>query len=137
MILEFLAKIIARSRLWQIDLERCSGIFRRKIQVLNRYFTIDPLGNCGHYGQMQIQVDCYAGYRGEETPRYIRMATYKIEVREIVDRWLSPDHRYFKIMGSDDATYIIRHDTRRRQWELVFYQVGGKIAPLHSDSGKS
>ena len=86
---------------------------------------------------MHIQVECYAGYRGEETPRYIRMATYKIEIREIVDRWLSPDHRYFKIRGSDDATYIIRHDTANWQWELVFYQSGEEITRLTSDSGKS
>ena len=51
---------------------------------------------------MQIQVDCYAGYRGEETPRFIRMANNKIEVIEVVDRWLAPDHRYFKITGDDE-----------------------------------
>jgi hypothetical protein len=86
---------------------------------------------------MHIQVECYAGYRGEEAPRYIQMATYKILVRKIVDRWLSPDHRYFKILGSDDATYIIRHDTENRQWELVFYQSGAEIALLNSESGES
>ena len=85
---------------------------------------------------MHIQVECYAGYRGEETPRYIRMATYKIEVRQIVDRWLSPDHRYFKLLAGDDATYIIRHDTANGQWELVFYQSGEEIPRIISDSGE-
>jgi hypothetical protein len=65
------------------------------------------------------------------------MATYKIEIRKIVDRWLSPDHRYFKIRGSDDATYIIRHETANWQWELVFYQSGEEITRLTSDSGES
>jgi hypothetical protein len=86
---------------------------------------------------MHIQVECYAGYRGEETPRYIRMAANKIEVREVVDRWLSPDHRYFKILGSDDATYIIRHDTVNWQWELVFYQSAQGITGEISESGES
>jgi hypothetical protein len=85
---------------------------------------------------MHIEVECYAGYRGEETPRYIRMATYKIEVREIVDRWLSPDHRYFKILGSDDATYIIRHDMATWQWDLVFYQSAAEITRPNSESGE-
>ena len=71
---------------------------------------------------MRIQVDCYAGYRGEETPRRIRMATYKINVKEVLDRWLAPDHRYFKVIGDDEATYIIRHDTVKWEWELVFYR---------------
>ena len=86
---------------------------------------------------MHIQVECYAGYRGEETPRYIQMATNRIEVREIVDRWLSPDHRYFKVIGSDDATYIIRHDTSAWQWELVFYQSAEGITQVNSESGES
>ena len=86
---------------------------------------------------MQIQVECYAGYRGEETPRSIRMAKNRIEVKEIVDRWLSPDHRYFKVIGSDDATYIIRHDTSAWQWELVFYQSAEVITRSSSESGES
>jgi hypothetical protein len=86
---------------------------------------------------MHIQVECYAGYRGEETPRFIRMATYKIEVKEIVDRWIAPDHRYFKVIGGDEATYIIRHETTTWQWELVFYQTAGGFTKPNSESGES
>jgi hypothetical protein len=46
----------------------------------------------------------------------------KIAVREIIDRWLAPDHRYYKIIGDDDAVYIIRHDYETLKWELTFYQ---------------
>ncbi|WP_319525346.1 hypothetical protein [uncultured Desulfosarcina sp.] len=70
---------------------------------------------------MQIRVDCYAGYRGEETPRSLTMGTCRIGVVTVQDRWLSPAHRYFKLIGDDDALYIIRHDTRRDVWELTFY----------------
>ena len=86
---------------------------------------------------MQIQVDCYAGYRGEETPRFIRMANNKIEVIEVVDRWLTPDQRYFKITGDDDATYIICHDTVTGGWELVFYRVAGGITAQDGEVGES
>ena len=86
---------------------------------------------------MQIEVKCYAGYRGEETPHKIRMATYEIEIKEIVDRWLAPDHRYFKVIGNDNATYIIRHETATWQWDLVFYQSAEGIASEYSQSGKS
>ena len=71
---------------------------------------------------MQIKVECYAGYRGEETPRRIWMGTRKIEIRDILDRWLAPDHRYFKIFGDDAAIYIIRHDTESWKWELAYFQ---------------
>jgi len=70
---------------------------------------------------MHIQVDCYAGYRGEETPRCIRMATYKIDVKEVLDRWLAPDHRYFKVIGDDGALYILRHDPSADRWEMTFF----------------
>ena len=86
---------------------------------------------------MQIQVDCYAGYRGEETPRFIKLANNKIEVTQVLDRWLAPDHRYFKIIGNDDATYIIRHDTAAWQWELVFYQSADGTTKANSESGES
>ena len=71
---------------------------------------------------MKIRVDCYAGYRGEEAPRCFWMGDRKIEVRQLVDRWLAPDHRYIKILGDDEATYIIRHDAVSLGWELTFYQ---------------
>ena len=51
--------------------------------------------------QIHIKVECYAGYRGEETPRRFWMGTRKIEVKKVKDRWLAPDHRYFKVLGED------------------------------------
>lgn len=71
---------------------------------------------------VQIQVQCYSGYRGEQTPRRIRLASGDIEVKQILDRWLAPDHRYFKILGADDAVYIIRHESASWQWELTFFR---------------
>ena len=71
---------------------------------------------------MKIEVECYSGYRGEETPRRIIFKTHAVEVREIIDRWLSPDHRYFKIKGDDKAEYIIRYDSLQGKWELTFYR---------------
>ena len=77
---------------------------------------------------MQIQVECYAGHRGEETPRRFWLGEKKIEVTDVKDRWLSPDHRYFKILGTDQAAYILRHDTHLDVWEMVFFQGTGELA---------
>ena len=71
---------------------------------------------------MQIHVECYAGYKGEETPRRFWMGERRIEVLEVLDRWLSPEHRYFKIAGDDTAMYILRHDIEAYQWELTFFR---------------
>ena len=71
---------------------------------------------------MQIKVECYAGYRSEETPRYLRIGGQRLAVLKIVDRWLAPCHRYFKLQTADESTWIIRHDTVRNTWELTFFK---------------
>lgn len=71
-----------------------------------------------------ITVECYAGYRGEESPRRFFLGQKSIDVIEILDRWLAPDHRYFKVKGSDDGIYIIRHDTNTDQWEMTLFDSG-------------
>ena len=45
-----------------------------------------------------------------------------IEVIAVVDRWLSPDYRYFKVLGGDGATYILRHDSSG--WEMTMFRRG-------------
>lgn len=69
-----------------------------------------------------LRVECYAGYRAEETPRRIGFGEREIGVEEVLDRWLSPDHRYFKILGDDGAVYIIRNDAASGKWELTFFK---------------
>ncbi|MCB2146619.1 MAG: hypothetical protein KQI81_09105 [Deltaproteobacteria bacterium] len=71
---------------------------------------------------MDIRVVCYAGYRGEETPRRLSMGERCISVVEIQDRWLAPDHRYFKIIGDDGGLYIIRHDPYQNGWQLTCFK---------------
>ena len=71
---------------------------------------------------ININVKCYSGYRGEETPRSILFNDKEIQVAKILDMWLAPDHRYFKFSDSDDGIYIIRHDTEGGFWELTFFQ---------------
>jgi hypothetical protein len=69
----------------------------------------------------RIRVDCYSGYRGEEVPRRFWMHSRCIMVQEVLDRWLAPDHRYFKVRGSDGDLYILRHDPHANQWALTFF----------------
>jgi hypothetical protein len=66
-----------------------------------------------------IQVHCYAGYRGEEEPRRFFLEELELEVVEILDRWLDPQHRYFKVRGGDGGVYMLRHDAKTGAWELT------------------
>ena len=74
------------------------------------------------FSMIEISTDCYSGYRVEERPTRVRFGTLTVTVEHLIDQWLAPDHRYFKFIGDDCATYIIRQDMVSRQWELTFYQ---------------
>ena len=69
-----------------------------------------------------IPVECYAGSRGEETPRRFGTAGAQVEVAEVIDRWLAPDHRYFKVRDREGSLYILRHDVTTQLWELRFFR---------------
>ncbi len=69
-----------------------------------------------------IKVDCYCGHRGEETPRRFYLGRRCIEAVIVTDRWLSPDHRYFKVLGDDGGEYILRHDPHNDLWQLTFFR---------------
>lgn len=76
---------------------------------------------------LAVEVQCLAGHRGEETPRRFSFGGRWIEVAEVLDAWLAPDHRYFKVRGSDGAAYILRHDVAEARWELTMYDRTGAI----------
>jgi hypothetical protein len=73
-------------------------------------------------GLLTIGVECYAGHRGEQTPRTLILGEGRIDVVEVVDAWLAPEHRYFKLKGSDAATYLVRHDEGSGTWELTMFR---------------
>lgn len=71
---------------------------------------------------LAIRVECYSGYRGEETPQRFHLGSRAVDVVEVLDRWLAPDHRYFKVRGADGNIYILRHDVASESWELTMFQ---------------
>jgi hypothetical protein len=74
---------------------------------------------------LAIHVECYAGHRGEETPRALLLGTERLAVAEVLDQWLAPDHRYFKLRGEDGHIYLVRHDVASGEWELTMFERGG------------
>lgn len=85
-----------------------------------------PRGEIGNNSSTQVRVECYAGYRGEESPRRFFLGTREIAVIEILDRWLDPTHRYFKLRGDDEGIYILRHDMDSGSWEITFFNSGSR-----------
>jgi hypothetical protein len=77
---------------------------------------------------LSLRVACYCGYRGDETPERFYLGARKVEVVDVVDRWLAPDYSYFKVQGDDGGTYILRHDAQSGRWELTMFSAGTRSA---------
>jgi hypothetical protein len=72
----------------------------------------------------KLEVIFYSGYRGEESPRVFILHNEKIEVLEILGKWIEEDleskerRRFFKVKGSDGYVHKIYYDEKKREWFL-------------------
>lgn len=64
-----------------------------------------------------VRVRCYAGYRSEEMPRSLELEGREVPVDEVLDRWLEPGGRYFRVRAGDDV-FLLRHAVDGDRWEL-------------------
>ncbi len=66
-----------------------------------------------------MEVDCYAGYRADETPRALRLpGCAPRKIRCVLQRWREPRHRFFKIVTTDGKTRLLRQDVETLRWEM-------------------
>lgn len=72
---------------------------------------------------LAIRVLCDTAFP-ERAPRCFYIGERKIEVLDVVDRWLETEHGYFKVIGDDGGVYIIKNDVLSGDWELTLYDSG-------------
>jgi hypothetical protein len=72
-----------------------------------------------------IHVECYAGAKADETPRRLIWEAVPIEVAEVLDRWYQVESKpewpradYFKVRGTDQNEYLLKHDLESDEWFL-------------------
>lgn len=71
-----------------------------------------------------LGVECRAGSRADEDVRAFRLGGREVRVARTLDRWLAPDHRYFKLESEEGDVYLLRHDVASDAWELVQFRGG-------------
>jgi hypothetical protein len=76
------------------------------------------MGSDQHF-PFRLRVESYAGHRGEEEPRAFTLGERRFGVEEILDRWLEPRTRYFKVRADDGRSFILRHDAVDDSWDLA------------------
>ena len=74
---------------------------------------------------IEIAVECYSGYKEEETPRSFTYQNRRLEILEILDRWyeggINPAgllHNYFKVKTREAEIFLLRYTPRFQTWTL-------------------
>ena len=67
---------------------------------------------------MTARVACYAGHRGEETPRTFTAEGETLAVEEVVARWREPTWRCFRVKAEGGKQYLLRHHEETGRWEV-------------------
>jgi len=65
-----------------------------------------------------MRVECYAGYRGDERPVRFTLGERTYNVREVEDRWYSPEAVFFRVLADDGNVYVLRHNEAQECWTL-------------------
>ena len=71
---------------------------------------------------MFLDVETRFGLHGDKEPIAFMLGNNRIEVVEILDRWIGNNHSYFKIQASDQATYILRFEPLLNRWQLTLFK---------------
>ena len=67
-------------------------------------------------------VEAFAGYKGEKTPRSFLLEGKTLHVEQVVDRWYTDTHSYFRVNASDGQRYVLRLDLDEDCWELIMLE---------------
>jgi hypothetical protein len=66
----------------------------------------------------EVRVECYAGYRGDETPRRLHLERREIEVSEVLSRWKAPGALFFRVRTQEGRIYVLRKDEFVGRWDI-------------------
>lgn len=70
---------------------------------------------------MKITVESYADSKGQESPTRFMLGTRAVEVSAVVDRWYGEQACYYRVLGGDENSYILKGPLEDGSWELVSF----------------
>jgi hypothetical protein len=67
---------------------------------------------------MTVEVECYAGYAGEETPIAFRDDGTRVLIASVLDRWRTPTARCFRVQAYSGRIYVLSQDLGTLAWRI-------------------
>lgn len=78
-----------------------------------------------------VEVQCYAGYKGNETPRAFFRDGRTIRVAEVLDRWYeggisrrAVPQDYFRVLTIEGEVVTLRYNRVFQRWSLMIEEKG-------------
>ena len=68
---------------------------------------------------MIIKVESISDAKGQETPSRFMLGIRTIEIQAVADRWYGEQACYYRVVGSDENSYILKGPLEDGSWELV------------------
>ncbi len=70
-----------------------------------------------------VVVECYSGYKGDQSPRRLRRGGTWIEIEEICDCWQQAGSggersEWFRVRDTGGTAYLLKHDLGAGTWYL-------------------
>ena len=65
---------------------------------------------------MRCQVETYAGFRLHERPRRFTWGEAWLEVSQVMDRWVTPEHLCFTVRV-EDRLFLLQYHQAEDTWE--------------------
>jgi hypothetical protein len=88
--------------------------------------------------EIQIVVECYAGYRYPERPLAFQIRDQNYRVERLVDRWYGEDTYYFKVLAHDHRVYLLGYRPGQDVWTLRgMFPLQGHLSVLTLKEGRN
>ena len=70
---------------------------------------------------MKIKVESRSDSKGQESPSQFFLGSRPVKVEAVVDRWYGEHACYFRVLGSDENSYILKGPLDDGSWEMVSF----------------
>jgi hypothetical protein len=70
---------------------------------------------------MKIKVESLPDSKGQESPSRFLLGSRTINVGSVVDRWYGEQACYYRVLGDDENSYILKGPLEDGSWELVSF----------------
>jgi len=67
---------------------------------------------------MRIDVESYAGYKGDERPLRFRAGGPWLHVVDVIEQWYSPGAAWFRVRAGDGCRYVLKRSEHDGSWTL-------------------